>query len=108
MPAAKIKKGDNVIVLAGRDKGKKGEVYQVMPKDERALVRGVNMVRRHQKQSAQEQGGIVSKEASIHLSNLALEDPKDGKPTRIGFKTLEDGRKVRVAKRSGEVISEKR
>ncbi|MET0651166.1 MAG: 50S ribosomal protein L24 [Hyphomicrobiaceae bacterium] len=108
MSAAKIKKGDNVIVLAGRDKGKKGEVYQVMPKDERALVRGVNMVRRHQKQSAQEQGGIVSKEASIHLSNLALEDPKDGKPTRIGFKTLEDGRKVRVAKRSGEVISEKR
>jgi large subunit ribosomal protein L24 len=108
MSAAKIKKGDNVIVLAGRDKGKKGEVYQVMPKDERALVRGVNMVRRHQKQSAQEQGGIVSKEASIHLSNLALEDPKDGKPTRIGFKTLEDGRKVRIAKRSGEVISEKR
>jgi large subunit ribosomal protein L24 len=108
MSAAKIKKGDNVIVLAGRDKGKKGEVFQVMPKEERALVRGVNMVRRHQKQSAQEQGGIVSKEASIHLSNLALEDPKDGKPTRIGFKTLEDGRKVRIAKRSGEVISEKR
>ena len=108
MSAAKIKKGDNVIVLAGRDKGKKGEVFQVMPKEERALVRGVNMVRRHQKQSAQEQGGIISKEASIHLSNLALEDPKDGKPTRIGFKTLEDGRKVRVAKRSGEVISEKR
>ena len=108
MSAAKIKKGDNVIVLAGRDKGKRGEVFQVMPKEERALVRGVNMVRRHQKQSAQEQGGIVSKEASIHLSNLALEDPKDGKPTRIGFKTLEDGRKVRIAKRSGEVISEKR
>jgi len=108
MSAAKIKKGDNVIVLAGRDKGKKGEVYQVMPKESRALVRGVNMVRRHQKQTAQDQGGIVSKEASIHLSNLALEDPKDGKPTRIGFKTLEDGRKVRVAKRSGEVISEKR
>jgi large subunit ribosomal protein L24 len=108
MSAAKIKKGDNVIVLAGRDKGKRGEVFQVMPKEERALVRGVNMVRRHQKQSAQEQGGIVSKEASIHLSNLALEDPKDGKPTRIGFKTLQDGRKVRIAKRSGEVISEKR
>ena len=108
MSAAKIKKGDNVIVLAGRDKGKKGEVYQVMPKESRALVRGVNMVRRHQKQTAQDQGGIVSKEASIHLSNLALEDPKDGKPTRIGFKTLEDGRKVRIAKRSGEVISEKR
>jgi large subunit ribosomal protein L24 len=108
MSAAKIKKGDNVIVLAGRDKGKRGEVFQVMPKEDRALVRGVNMVRRHQKQSAQEQGGIISKEASIHLSNLALEDPKDGKPTRIGFKTLEDGRKVRVAKRSGEVISEKK
>jgi large subunit ribosomal protein L24 len=108
MSAAKIKKGDNVIVLAGRDKGKRGEVFQVMPKEERALVRGVNMVRRHQKQSAQEQGGIVSKEASIHLSNLALEDPKDGKPTRVGFKTLEDGRKVRIAKRSGEMISEKR
>jgi large subunit ribosomal protein L24 len=108
MSAAKIKKGDNVIVLAGRDKGKHGEVFQVMPKDERALVRGVNMVRRHQKQTAQDQGGIVSKEASIHLSNLALADPKDGKPTRIGFKTLEDGRKVRIAKRSGEMISEKR
>jgi len=108
MSAAKIKKGDNVIVLAGRDKGKRGEVFQVMPKEERALVRGVNMVRRHQKQTAQDQGGIVSKEASIHLSNLALADPKDGKPTRIGFKTLEDGRKVRIAKRSGEMISEKR
>jgi large subunit ribosomal protein L24 len=108
MSAAKIKKGDNVIVLAGRDKGKRGEVFQVMPKEERALVRGVNQVRRHQKQTAQAQGGIITKEASIHLSNLALEDPKDGKPTRIGFKTLEDGRKVRIAKRSGEVISEKR
>ena len=108
MSAAKIKKGDNVIVLAGRDKGKRGEVFQVMPKEGRALVRGVNMVRRHQKQTAQEQGGIVSQEASIDLSNLALEDPKDGKPTRVGFKTLEDGRKVRIAKRSGEVISEKR
>ena len=108
MSAAKIKKGDNVIVLAGRDKGKRGEVFQVMPKEARALVRGVNTVRRHQKQTAQSQGGIVSKEASIHLSNLALADPKDGKPTRIGFKTLEDGRKVRIAKRSGEMISEKR
>ena len=108
MSAAKIKKGDNVIVLAGRDKGKRGEVFQVMPKEERALVRGVNTVRRHQKQTAQAQGGIITKEASIHLSNLALEDPKDGKPTRVGFKTLDDGRKVRIAKRSGEVISEKR
>jgi large subunit ribosomal protein L24 len=108
MSAAKIKKGDQVIVLAGRDKGKKGEVYQVMPKDGRALVRGVNMVRRHQRQSAQQEGGIITKEAPIHVSNLALEDPKDGKPTRIGFKTLDDGRKVRFAKRSGEVIEDKR
>ena len=108
MSAAKIKKGDQVIVLAGRDKGKKGEVYQVMPKEGRALVRGINLVRRHQKQTAAQQGGIVSKEASIHLSNLALEDPKDGKPTRVGFRTLDDGRKVRFAKRSGEVIEDKR
>ena len=108
MASAKIKKGDHVIVLAGRDKGKRGEVFQVMPKEDRALVRGVNMVRRHQRQTPQQEGGIIAKEASIHLSNLAHEDPKDGKPTRVGFKTLEDGRKVRIAKRSGEVISEKR
>jgi large subunit ribosomal protein L24 len=105
---AKIKKGDNVIVLAGRDKGKKGEVIQVMPRESRALVRGVNVVRRHQRQTASQEGGIVSKEAPIHLSNIALEDPKDGKPTRVGFKTLADGRKVRFAKRSGEDIAEKR
>jgi large subunit ribosomal protein L24 len=102
----KIKKGDRVIVLAGRDKGKKGEVFQVMPKEGRALVRGVNMVRRHQRQTAQQEGGIISKEAPIHLSNIALEDPKDGKPTRVGFEMLADGRKVRVAKRSGEHIPE--
>ena len=108
MASAKIKKGDHVVVLTGRDKGKHGEVIQVMPKDGRALVRGVNVVRRHQKQTAQQEGGIVSKEASIDLSNLALEDPKDGKPTRIGFKVLEDGSKVRVAKRSGEVIPERK
>jgi large subunit ribosomal protein L24 len=107
MSAAKIKKGDTVIILTGRDKGKKGEVFQVVPKEQRAFVRGVNIVRRHQRQSAAQEGGILSKEASIHLSNLALADPKDGKPTRIGFKTLQDGRKVRVARRSGEVISEK-
>jgi len=107
MASAKIRKGDQVIVLAGRDKGKKGEVFQVMPKEARALVRGVNMVRRHQRQSAQAEGGIISKEASVHLSNLALEDPKDGKPTRVGFKELTDGRKVRFSKRSGEVIAEK-
>ena len=108
MSAAKIKKGDQVIVLTGRDKGKKGEVFQVMPKDDRALVRGVNVVRRHQRQSAQQEGGIIAKEAPIHVSNLALEDPKDGKPTRVGFRRLDDGRKVRFAKRSGEVIEDKR
>jgi large subunit ribosomal protein L24 len=105
---AKIKKGDQVVVLAGRDKGKKGEVIQVMPRESRALVRGVNVVRRHQRQTATQEGGIVSKETPIHLSNIALEDPKDGKPTRIGFKTLSDGRKIRFAKRSGEDIAEKR
>jgi large subunit ribosomal protein L24 len=107
MASLKIKKGDHVIVLAGRDKGKHGEVIKVIPKENRALVRGVNMVRRHQKQSATTEGGIISKEATIELSNLALEDPKDGKPTRIGFKFPTDGKKVRFAKRSGEVIPEK-
>jgi len=104
----KIRKGDRVIVRSGRDKGKKGEVFRVMPKEERALVRGVNVVRRHQRQTPQQEGGIVSKETPIHLSNLALEDPKDGKATRVGFTSLPDGRKVRVAKRSGEQIPEKR
>ncbi len=108
MSAQKIKKGDHVIVLTGRDKGKHGEVIEVRPKESRAIVRGVNVVRKHQKQTAQKEGGIISKEAAIHLSNIALEDPKDGKPTRIGFKLLDDGRKVRVAKRSGEVIPEKK
>lgn len=108
MPSLKVKKGDQVIVLAGRDKGKQGEVIKVMPKEGRALVRGVNMVRRHQKQTASQEAGIVSKEAAVHLSNLALQDPKDGKPTRIGFKILEDGKKVRFAKRSGEVIPERK
>ena len=102
--AAKIKKGDKVVVLAGRDKGRDGEVLEVMPKDERAIVRGINMVKRHTKQSQTEQGGIISKEATIHLSNLAIADPKTGKPVRVGFKVLEDGRKVRVAKGSGELI----
>lgn len=108
MASLKIKKGDHVIVLAGRDKGKHGEVVEVLPKEGRALVRGVNVVRRHTKQTQQNQGGIISKEAPINLSNLAIEDPKDGKPTRVGFKLLDDGSKVRVAKRSGEVIPEKK
>jgi large subunit ribosomal protein L24 len=102
--AAKIKKGDKVVVLTGRDKGRSGEVVSVNPTEERALVRGVNMVKRHQRQTANQEGGIISKEAPIHLSNLALADPKDGKASRVGFKTLDDGRKVRVAKRSGELI----
>ena len=105
--AAKIKKGDRVIVLAGRDKDRTGEVIEVQPATGRALVRGVNMVKRHQKQSAQQEGGIISKEATIHLSNLALRDPKDGKPTRVGFKYIGEGharRKVRIARRSGVEI----
>jgi large subunit ribosomal protein L24 len=102
--AAKIKKGDKVIVLAGRDKGRAGEVLQVLPKDGRAVVRGVNIVKRHQRQTPSQEGGIISKEGTIHLSNLALADPKDGKATRVGFKILDDGRKVRVAKRSGDLI----
>jgi large subunit ribosomal protein L24 len=103
MPSLKIKKGDHVVVLTGRDKGKHGEVIEVRPKEQRALVRGVNMVRRHQKQSANQEAGIISKEAPIQLSNLALEDPKDGKPTRVGFKMVGD-KKVRFAKRSGVEI----
>lgn len=102
--AAKIKKGDKVVVLAGKDKGKTGEVVEVRPREDRAVVRGVNVVRRHTKQSAQTEGGIIAKEAAIHLSNIAIADPKDGKATRVGFKVLDDGRKVRVAKRSGDVI----
>ncbi len=107
MASMKIKKGDNVVVLAGRDKGKRGEVMEVRPKENRALVRGINMVRRHQRQTAQTEGGIISKEGPIQLSNLGIEDPKDGKPTRVGFKFLADGKKVRIAKRSGEQIPEK-
>jgi len=102
--AAKIRKGDNVIVLTGRDRGRRGEVIQVMPDEGRALVRGIHMVKRHQRQTAAQDGGIISKESSIHLSNLAIADPKDGKPTRVGFKVMADGKKVRVAKRSGAEI----
>jgi large subunit ribosomal protein L24 len=106
MPA-KIKKGDKVVVLSGRDKGRTGEVVEMQLKVARALVRGVNMVKRHQKQTAQQEGGIVSKELPIHLSNIALADPKDGKPTRVGFKEVgkgDDRKLVRFAKRSGVEI----
>lgn len=101
--AAKIRKGDKVIVLTGREKGRTGEVFEVRPDENRALVRGLNMVKRHQKQTAQQEGGIISKEAPIHLSNLAYVG-KDGKPTRVGFKIQADGTKVRVAKRTGAEI----
>ncbi|HWK97521.1 50S ribosomal protein L24 [Undibacter mobilis] len=105
--AAKIRKGDKVIVLTGRDKGRTGEVIEVRPTENRALVRGIAMVKRHQRQTAQVQGGIISKESAVDLSNLALADPKDGKPTRVGFKFIGEGadrKKVRVAKRSGAEI----
>ena len=102
--AAKIRKGDKVVVITGRDKGRTGEVLEVRPGEGRALVRGINVVKRHQRQTPQQQGGIISKEAPIHLSNLAVADPASDKATRVGFKVLEDGRKVRVAKRSGERI----
>ena len=100
----KIKKGDRVIVVAGKDEGKTGDVLRVDSKKGRALVQGVNLVKRHTRPSPRQAGGIVEKEAPIHVSNLALVDPKTGEPTRIGIKFLEDGRRVRYAKRSGEVI----
>jgi large subunit ribosomal protein L24 len=105
--AAKIRKGDKVVLLTGRDKGRTGEVFEVRPDDNRVLVRGINMVKRHQKQTAQQEGGIISKEAPVHLSNVAIADPKDGKPTRVGFKFVgsgDDRKKVRIAKRSGVEI----
>jgi large subunit ribosomal protein L24 len=101
----KIRKGDKVVVLAGKDKGRTGEVLRVMPKEDRALVRGINIVVRHQRQSQSQEGGLIRKEAPIQLSNLAVSDPKDGKPTRVGFRIEKDGTKVRIAKRSGEVIN---
>ena len=104
MPKVKIKKGDHVVVLTGKDKGKHGEVLKVMPSDNRAIVQGVAMVRRHLRQTTTQEGGIITKEAPVNISNIALEDPKDGKPTRVGYKFLKDGRKVRFARRSGEVI----
>jgi large subunit ribosomal protein L24 len=103
----KVKKGDKVVVITGRDKGKSGEILEVLRAENRVIVQGVNMAQRHQKQSMQQEGGIVSKEATVHLSNLALADPKDGKPTRVGFKFVgsgDDRRKVRVARRSGVEI----
>ena len=103
--AAKLKKGDKVVVLAGRDKGKRGEILKMVPDQDKALVQGINMVKRHTKQSQTSQGGIIAKEAFIHLSNLAIEDPKDGSATRVGFKIEKDGKKVRFAKKSGDVIN---
>jgi len=100
----KIKKGDNVVVITGRDKGRSGEVLRVFPAERRLIVQGVHMARRHTKQSMGNAGGIVDKEATIHISNVAHVDPQSGKPTRVGYKVLEDGKKVRVARRSGEVI----
>jgi large subunit ribosomal protein L24 len=102
MTMQKIRKGDKVVVLTGKDKGRSGEVIQVMPKEDRAVVKGINVVKRHQRQTQTQEAGIVNKEASLHLSNIAIID-KDGKPTRVGFAVV-DGKKVRVAKRSGEVI----
>ena len=102
--AAKIKKGDTVVVLAGKDRGRSGEVLRVIPKENRAVVSGVNQIRKHQKQTQNQEAGIVSREAPIHLSNLALADPKDGKATRVGFMVKDDGTKVRVAKRSGAEV----
>ena len=106
MPTAKlhVRKGDRVVVLAGKDKGKRGEVVKAMPKESRVIVQGVNLVKRHRRATAAAVGGIIEQEASIHVSNVAHIDPQTDKPTRIGFKTLDDGRKVRFAKRSGEVI----
>ncbi|MEO0328769.1 MAG: 50S ribosomal protein L24 [Pseudomonadota bacterium] len=100
----KLRKGDKVVVLTGKDKGRDGEIIQMMPKQGKALVQGINMIKRHQRQSANQEAGIVSREAPIQLSNLAMADPKDGKPTRVGIKINDDGSKARVAKRSGEVI----
>ncbi|MFK7902797.1 MAG: 50S ribosomal protein L24 [Nitratireductor sp.] len=100
----KIRKGDKVVVLTGKDKGRTGEIIQMMPKEGRALVQGLNVVKRHQRQTQTTEAGIITKEAPMQVSNLALIDPKDGKATKVGIKTLDDGKKVRFAKRSGEVI----
>jgi large subunit ribosomal protein L24 len=104
MPKLKIKKGDNVVVISGRDKGKSGEVLRVYPAEARAVVQGVHIARRHTKPRMGDPGGIVEKELTIHVSNLAHVDPQSGKPTRVGYKFLDDGRKVRFARRSGEML----
>jgi large subunit ribosomal protein L24 len=104
--AAKIKKGDKVVVLSGKDKGKTGAVLKVLTAENRLVVEGVNVVKRHQKATQVSEGGIRTFEAPIAASNVGYMDPRDGKPTRVGFKTLDDGRKVRIAKRSGEVIGD--
>ncbi|HVB16980.1 MAG TPA: 50S ribosomal protein L24 [Stellaceae bacterium] len=104
MPKLKIKKGDNVVVITGRDKGRSGEVLRVLPAEERLIVQGVHVARRHTKQSLGNPGGIIDKELTIHVSNVAHIDPQSGKPTRVGYKILDNGRKVRVARRSGEVL----
>ena len=104
MAKLKIKKGDNVVVISGRDKGKQGEVLRVFPTESRLIVQGVHVARRHTRQSMREQGCIVEKELTIHISNVAHIDPSSGKPTRVGYKILDGGRKVRVARRSGEVL----
>lgn len=102
--AARIKKGDKVVVLTGKDKGKTGEVVRVLPKENRAVVRGVNVAKRHTRQSASEQGGIILKEMPIHMSNIAISDPGDSKPTKVGFRLNKDGAKERFARRTGELI----
>jgi large subunit ribosomal protein L24 len=104
MPKLKIKKGDEVVVISGRDKGRTGEVLRVFPAENRAIVQGVHMAKRHTKQSLGNEGGIIDKELTIHVSNIAHIDPQSRKPTRVGYKTLDNGRKVRVARRSGEVL----
>ncbi len=101
----KLRKGDNVLVIAGKDKGKRGNIMKVLPEDRRVVVSGVNVIARHQKPSQMSAGGIVRKEAPIHVSNVAMIDPKEDKATRVGFSKTEDGAKVRVAKRSGEIIN---
>jgi large subunit ribosomal protein L24 len=100
----KIRKGDKVVVITGKDKGRQGEVVRVIPDENRAVVAGINVSKRHTRQTASQEGGIINKDMPIQISNLALRDPKDGKPTRVGYKMLADGKKVRFAKRSGEVI----